>query len=212
MVTPQSEAILLAGATGAAAPWGYIASDLIEQGFGVANVNASQDFSLALGAEYVNLLFSQYRGGTNLTRNVIDASGIGDSFGADGLCNETQWGLRTGQVYDRTWRWRQLRDRNQWGQFLNNITQSSSPSFGGPVISTTNFQAPSSTLIDFLSNGLPGDTGTELGSLLNCNLTGSLTKLVSGAAVNLAGAANASYLAIMGRRLFGDLSKYQAIS
>lgn len=207
MVTAQSEAILqkIPGPDGT----GYIQWDLIEQPFAVANLAAEQKFPLALGAAYINLLCSQYLGGTNVTRNPIDASGIGDTV-AHGFGNETLWRMETGLVPDRFWTWKGQALKNQMASPRNNVTQSSSPFFGGPVMTNTNFQSPSCVLFDFLRGGVTNDPGSELGSVLDCNLSGSLKKEIIGACATAA--TNPSSLNVMGRRFFNDLSAWQNLS
>jgi hypothetical protein len=65
-------------------------------------------------------------------------------------------------------------------------------------------------LLDFLRDGISGDPGVELGSLLNCNLSGSLKKQLVGTCATVA--TNPSQISILGRRIFGDTSPWQAIS
>lgn len=206
-VTAESELVLKNSAP--STPWGYIDWDLIEQQFPVQSLTSEQKFPLALGAAYANLLISQYQGGANITKNVIDSSGIGDTT-AHGLGAESLWRLETALVPDRFWTSKGLRNKAAWSQVKNVLSQTSSPSFGGPVLGSTNFTAPSVGLIDFLRDGISGDPATELGSVLDCNLTGSLRKEIIVACATWA--TNASTLAVMGRRLFGDLSQWQKIS
>lgn len=207
-VTAASEAIL--AKTQTTNPWGYLDWDLIEQDFPVAAVaNTEQKFDLALGASYINYLVSQYRGGTNVTRNVVDNIGIGDTV-ANGLGNEDLWRTETSLVVDRQWRWRDLLVRNQMSQAQNNITQASSPSFSGPILAGTNFQAASSVFQDLLRDGIDGDSGNELGSVLNCNLSQSQKKQLIGKCAAVA--TNPSQICVMGRRFFGDLSPWQNLS
>lgn len=211
--TPASEAVLQQFAQknpNSVDQWGYVRWDLIQQDFAPASTNAPQKFPLALGASYLNMLVSQYLGGANITKNVLDSSGIGDTV-AHGFGNETVWDFETAQVPDFQFRWRDIMARNQLMGVKNNITQSSSPGFGGGVISGTNFQAASVVLFDFLRDAEAGaGAGNELGSVLNCNLSGSLKKELVGTLATWA--TNGHQLSLMGRRLFGDLSPWQALA
>jgi hypothetical protein len=73
----------------------------------------------------------------------------------------------------------------------------------------TNYRSGTSALIDFLTDGCSGDGGNELGSLLDCNTPANngLKMEVIGTPASVA--TNPSQLFIMGRRLFGDISRWQ---
>lgn len=211
VVTPQSEGILqkmVASNPNSVDAFGYVRWDLLEQPFAVAATANEQKFDLALGAAYINLLFSHYLGGANMTRNVVDNAGIGDTV-AHGFGAEDLWRLETAQVADMQWRWRDLMTFNDISQERNNLSQTSSPGFGGAALASTNFQAASSTMIDFLRDGNNSDTGIELGSVLDCNLNASLKKQLIGKCAIVA--TNPSQISVMGRRIFGDLSPWQSI-
>ena len=92
----------------------------------------------------------------------------------------------------------------------NTITQSSSPMFGGGVLTNTNFQAAASTMLDFLGDGTSQDSNDELGSLLNCNLSSTLKMEFIGQPASVA--TNGSTIYVMGRRHFGDLSRWKTVS
>jgi hypothetical protein len=83
------------------------------------------------------------------------------------------------------------------------------PSFVQGAAGTANYRAGSSTYLDFLTDGINGGSGNELGSLLDCN-----TPANNGLKMELIGtpasvATNASLIFVTGRRLFGDISRWQ---
>ena len=231
--TAQSEQLLQASAPSDQAGkfrTGYIPFDLLESPFSVApGVGTEQRLALPIPGQYVTLAFRQYLGGAPLTRNVLDASGIGDTT-AHGFGSETRWRLETANVVLREWRWKHLRAINDMTRTapatsimvpvaanafgastpaaamnINGIV----PNFAGAAIASTNFRAASSSILDFLCDGLSDDTGTELGSLLDANTpaTNGLKMEIVGTPYSVA--TNASYLFVIGHRLFGDLARWQ---
>lgn len=233
--TPQSEKTLQATAPAdqpAARRTGYIPFDLIETPMSIApGIGTEQRFPLPIPGQYVSLMFRQYLGGATISRNVIDGTGIGDTV-AHGFGAEQRWRLETGSVVIREWRWKHLRAINDWSRpqhslggnlyasatnppgALANVSSffNTAPDFGGPPIATTNFRAASSTMHSFLLDGLSSDTGTELGSLLDCNtpFNNGLKMEVIGTPASVA--TNASYLFLLGHRFFGDLSRWTRFS
>jgi hypothetical protein len=226
--TPESERLLLDTAPLDQAgefKTGYIPFDLVETPYGIP-LGSAAEFRAALPVpgNYLSLLMRQYLGGATYSRNVIDNSGIGDTV-AHGFGSETLWRLETGQSVLRQWKWKHLRANNDWsraqvGNPQNVFVAAASagaittglnvnPNFGGPLIAATNFRAASSTLHNFLLDGMSGDTGTELGSLLDCNslAKNSLKMELVGTPASVA--TNASYLYVVGHRLFGDISRWQ---
>jgi len=213
--TPQSEKLLQATAPKdqpANRRTGYIPFDLIESPFSVGvGVTSEQRFALPIPGQYVSLLFRQYLGAATMTKSVIDNSGIGDTV-AHGFGSESRWRLETGSVVLREWRWKHLMAMNDWSRTANSSNQTYSPNFGYPVLTNTGFRSASSTMLNFLLDGLSGDTGTELGSLLDCNtpFNNGLKMEVIGQPV--AAATNAHQFNIVGHRLFGDLSRWSTFS
>ena len=212
--TQQSEAFLAADGKrrGLTNPSGYINFDLIETPFSVApGIGTEQRFPLPIPGEYANLMFRHYLGGTNITRKEIDNGATGTSFG-----NEGRWRLETGSVVQREWRWKQLRQLCE----LSKPGTLAIPSTGtlttgvvaGKFGSGQGFGYANSVMHNFLTDGLSGDNGTELGSLLDCNAPAA-----SGLKMEIIGtpasvATNASYLYVMGRRYFGNLSGWSAFA
>jgi hypothetical protein len=218
-------------ATAGTNPSGYYDWDLLETPFGVApGISSEQRFPLPVPGAYTEIMMRQYLGGANITRQPLDYTGVGISTGT-GFGAEQRWRLETGGVVLREWRWNHLREVNDFskpstsGVITGTLTLSSgtvstynlvespgiigtpTPFYGTNTI--TNFRPPTSCHINFLSDGLTGDTGIELGSVLDCNTPANtgLKMEIIGTPANVA--TNASTLAVMGRRLYGDLSRWQ---
>lgn len=222
VVTAASEKLLQS--TAGTNPNGYIDWDDIETTYAIPLGSSAQyRAALPIPGQYANLIMRQYRGGSPLNRNVIDTSGIGDNV-TDGFGSETDWNIQTGQVIIRDWRWKHLRQMNELSRpttVINSLVTPSSGTtgsnvnyglLGGPLIPSTNFRAASSTKLDFLGDGLTGDSGIELGSLLDCN-----TPANNGLKMEIVGmpasvSTNSSYLFVNGRRYFGDLTRWQKFS
>ena len=194
---------------------GFIPMDLIETPFSVSTASAGEVFyDLPLGGNYLNLLFRQYLGanGGAITRNVLDQTGIGTTVGT-GLGAESRWGLVSGQVTLEEWRWRDLQDVDDFTSYPGYNTSANTywadPS--GAVAANTAWQPAASTLLDFLSDGQ--DTVNELGSALDCNIPANsgLKMQLHGYITSQSGFTVPSSIYVIGHRLFGDLSGYQAI-
>ncbi len=192
---------------------GYINFDLLEQPWNIApglgGTSVPQRFPLALNGEYTEFCYMHYLGGANITRSVIDASGAGDTV-AHGFGSESIWQLQTAQVPIRTWKWHQLQFQSDRRNPRTRANQTYAPNFGGPVFANTNFQPGSSTVDNFLDDGVNTDDCNELGSLVDANLQGTLKLELVGYVANVA--TNGTTLYVMGRRLFGDLGRWQAVS
>jgi hypothetical protein len=224
--TAASESVLQKSA--GSNPNGYIDWDLIETPFGIApGLSGEQRFPLPIPGAYTDLVFRQYLGGSPVTRSPIDASGIGNTV-ALGFGAETRWRLESGLVVIREWRWKHLRALNDFSSpFMpvefaetlssgtltryslqtGNIGAGAQMAMSGGVV--TNFRSAVSSCFNFLSDGLSGDNCIELGSVLDCN-----TPANNGLKMELIGsvasvATNGSQLSVIGRRLFGNLSRWQ---
>lgn len=180
----------------------FIPFDLIETPFSVAvGVAGENRFPIPLPGHYAGLLLRSYKGGATVTRDELSETTTAGS--------ESRWRLETGSTVVREFRMKHLQAINQFSQALNSATQASSPSFLGALAANTQYQAPGSVYLDFLTDGL--NDANELGSLLDCNLptTSGLKMELIGSVASVA--TNASTLYIGGHRYFGDLSKYQAL-
>lgn len=225
--TAGSEKLLRS--TAGSNPTGYIDFDLIETPFAVPLGQANEiRFAVPTPGNYTGMVFRQYLGGATLTRkNPVD-SNAGDSV-AHNFGIENLWRLETGLVVVRQWSWAVLRTINDWTRtgtapFLSPLTpfvaasSAGSPTSALQVIpanfpvsrqaSTAYFRAGTSTYLDFLGDGT-GDTGNELGSLLDCN-----TPANNGLKMELIGtpasvATNQSVIYMLGHRLLGDISRWQ---
>ena len=149
----------------------------------------------------MGLLFRQYKGGTTITRDVLDAVVT--------IGSESRWRLESGLAVLTEWKWKHLQTDNDYSRVANGISQTSSPNFSGAVAANTSYQPAASCMLDFLTDGL--DSANELGSLLDCNVApnAGLKMEVIGPVVSVA--TNASTLYIGGHRLFGDLTKWQSV-
>lgn len=225
-VTPGSEKTLQQSAS--TNPNGYFDWDLIETPFIVPlGSGAPIRLALPLPGSYSNLMMRHYLGGATMTRKEIDNGATGSSFG-----NENLWDIETAANAIRQWRWQDLRYLAEMSQVIVPVginglfgsTASGSytggtslaampnmllPMAGGSIANGTGFRYANSTWLDFLTDGQGEDVARELGSVLDCNTpanTGLKMEIV-GSPTNVA--TNASQLNIMGRRIFGDLSKWQ---
>ncbi len=222
--TAQSEAAIAQVPT--TNPWGYIDSDLIETPFAVPLGSGAQvRIALPIPGSYLDLLFRHYLGGSTISRAEIDNGAAGTAFG-----NEGQWFLQSGNVNTRDWAWQDMRIEAEMNDTMPAIVfpklfvaatsagspttnlQSVNPFYGqagGPALTTQGFRPATTCFFDFLSDGLSSDMAKELGSVLDCNFpsTSGLKMEVIGTPASVS--TNASYLFLMGRRLFGDLSAWQ---
>jgi hypothetical protein len=222
--TQASEAAIAAVPT--TNPWGYIDFDLIETPYAVPVGSGAQvRIALPIPGSYTDLLFRHYLGGSTVSRAEIDSGAAGTSFG-----NEGQWFLQSGNVNVRDWAWQDLRIEAEMNDVMPALilpgvyvaaTSAGSPTTllstkppfygqaGGTFPTTQGYRAATTCFFDFLSDGLSSDMAKELGSVLDCNFpsTSGLKMEVVGTPTSVS--TNASYLYLMGRRLFGDLSAWQ---
>lgn len=206
-------------------PYGYIDFDIIETPYSIApGIGTEQRFALPIPGNYIALTCRQYLGGAAISRNVIDNSGIGSTTGT-GFGAESLWRLESGQIVIRNWKWKHLRTINDYSRpqvgngFAAFVAAASAgsptsalninPNFPDVRIASTNFRSAGSTQLNFLTDGLSGDSGNELGSLLDCNTPNNngLKMELIGTPANVA--TNASYLYVVGHRLFGGIGRWQ---
>lgn len=235
--TIQSEAFLRS--TAGTNPSGYIDWDMLETPFVLPLGSATEvRLPIPVPGNYINLLFRQYKGGAALSRIVPVDVDVGDSM-ANNNGNETRWRIETGGTVLREWRWKHLRTINDMSRPVNVLAGISpkqttpTPTGAGfvavasagavtnqlsnqmanfpdtPQAATANYRAGTTAMIDFLNDGFSGDTGNELGSLLDCN-----TPATNGLKMELIGtpasvATNPSVIYVMGHRLFGDIARWQ---
>lgn len=208
----------------------FIQQDIVES---VNSVGASQtDQELRVNvptpAQYASILFYHLQGNANLTPADISANTT--------IGQETEWQLISGEVATRSWRMKDYQIRNDYSRpafpaavFNPNIPTAASPKqqtsattinnttnlfvpsaqFGGALSTGYNVQNPYSIFLDFLSDGI--NDAEELGSLLDCNLPAR-----QGLKMEIVGrittpANQASQANIVGRRFFGDLSRWQTV-
>jgi len=184
---------------------GYIPCDLMEQALTLpaSTTNGEARAQIATPGQYLNLFFRQYLGGASVVaRDVVDAVGT--------VGSETRWRLESGGSVLREWRWKHLQIINDFSRVANHVNQTYAPNFAGALAAaTTLYQPASSTMLDFLTDGL--NDANELGSLLDCNLpaqSGLKMELIGNYTT---GATAGSAINFGGHRLFGDLSRWQAL-
>jgi hypothetical protein len=207
MPTGFSDQIVKAG--------GFIPFDLVETPIAVPlSTAAEQRFSVPTPGSYMNLLFRHYLGGSTVTRAPIDSP----TFGSEG-----RWRLETGGSVIREWRWKHLQIINDFSnarQAQRTANVDASPAqyakitdflggLPGSVAANTSFKPAAACLLEFLSDGL--DSANELGSVLDANLPTQSGLKVEVIGTPASVGTNASVLYIGGHRLFGDLSKWQAV-
>jgi hypothetical protein len=226
--TVDSEKLL--ASTAGSNPSGYIDWDLIETPYAVPlGTNGEFRCALPVPGNYIDLLFRQYKGGTNYSRTVPIDNDVGDTI-AHNLGLETKWTLETGKTIVREWTWKHLRILNEFTKpqtalWVSPLTpfvagaSAGSPTSAllaypanfptSPQSATANFRAGTSTMLSFLTDGITGDSGNELGSLLDCNTPANngLKMEVVGKPASVATCPSLLY--IMGRRFFGDISLWQ---
>lgn len=191
-------------------PNGYIDWDLIETPFNVApGVGSEQRFALPIPGSYLNLLFRHYLGGANISRKEIDNGATGSAFGT-----ENRWRLESGLVVVREWNWKHLRAEAEFSDALISLVPSSGTitagiPAGGVFPAGQGFAYANSAYMNFLTDGVTENIADELGSVLDCNTPANtgLKMEVIGTPTNVA--TNGSTLAVTGRRLFGDLRRWQ---
>ena len=198
-------------------PNGYIDFDLIETAFAVPLGTSSEArFALPIPGQYANLLFRHYLGGAATTRKEIDSGG---TFGS-----ENRWRLESGSVVIRDWIWKHVRVLNEMNgvRFPVLTLAGAQPLIGdmskdgvaanGSFPSGIGYPYASSVMLNFLIADLCGDNATELGSLLDCNTPANNGLKMEVIGTPASAATTASYLYVMGRRYFGDLSKWQVFA
>lgn len=206
-----------------AAGGGYLSYDYIETPFSMPLGTAAETkLDLPLPGQYSGLVFRQYLGGTNMSRNVIDATGIGDTF-ANGAGAEQRWRLESALNVIREWTWPSLQSINDESRPLSAIITNPGVTITGstlatqtvangglleaPVLAGTNKRPASLTKIDFLSAGLNNESGTELGSLLDCDTPNSNGRKMQIIGNPASVATNASFLYVVGHRFIDPTGK-----
>lgn len=189
---------------------GFINFDLLETPYALPIGQAGEvRLDIPSPGSYLCMALRQYLGGATITRNPVDQTGKGDTV-ANGFAAETRWRIESGGVVDHEWRWRHLRNLNDYSRPLNSVVQASSPRIGGIVAANTSFSPASSIMLDFIDDGVPGGSVNELGSVLDLNIparSGLKMQFIG----NIASVAtNASQIFMVAHRLYGDLSKWQA--
>jgi len=203
------------------------------------NSGAEQRFALPVPGNYMDLLFRQYKGGSAIDRTKHVDTDVGDSIANNlGLETRWRLETGGVTVSEWRWKHlRTINDFTRPGcptAPLFTVTPTLPLPNGGAFVAiasagsstialsnqptnfpsamqaaTANYRAGTSAYLDFLTDGCSGDTGNELGSLLDCN-----TPANNGLKMELVGtpasvSSNASVIYTMGRRLFGDISRWQ---
>lgn len=217
--TLNSEALIRS--TSGSNPNGYIDFDLIETNF-TPTLSSAQEFRMPVPVpgNYLNQCWRFYRGnsvasgssGANVFRAPIDGDATNTGGSTEKLFGiEPIWRLETGLQVIRNWRWQNIRAINDCTRVLDNIADNatSGNSAAPDYIPASTLVLPGSALLDFLSDGVTGDTGNELGSVLDCNTPGNngLKMEVIGTPSNVT--VNPHQVFCVGHRLFGDISKWQ---
>ena len=216
--TVQSENALMATgkAAGLSNPWGYIDWDRLETPYAIAlGTSKETAFDLPIPGAYTELLFRHYLGGSTLTRAAIDQS---DAPGTVIPGLEPRWRIETQSFVEQEWRWKHLRSFSEMNKptpaILNTITATAYAGglylgqFNGGLVGG-NFRSSASVGLDFLTDGLSGDNGTELGSLLDTNKASAANAKMQVIGTPASVSSNASYLFIMGTRIFGNIAGLQ---
>lgn len=215
---------------------GFIGFDILETPNTFApGVSGEQRLAIPITGSYMNLCCRQYLGGAAIVRDVIDQT---TTQGAESRWRLESGGV---VLRDWRWKFLQtLNDFSRpalvsqvptvgtgfiaatsGGAVTTALTNATSgvvpqsqflANFGGAVASATHYQPASSTLLDFLTDGLGAEGANELGSVLDCNIPAN-----SGLKMEIIGpvasvATYGSTLYIGGHRLYGDLSRWQAQS
>ena len=213
-------------------PWNwFVRSDIQETIFpiSVSQTNSEQRFAIPQPGQYSGLTIYMEKGNSTLTIDDISANTT--------VGQETLWRIESGGSVLRAWRNKILQARNDssravqpLSEFNLNVLTAASPklvtsatavvsatavevmgaNFGGPGGTGLATQAPASIFHDFLTDGVTDSD--ELGSLLDCNaptLSGLKMEIVG----NVTTPANqASNFKVVGRRSFGDLSRWQSVA
>lgn len=203
---------------------GFINWDLLESPNSPAAslTNQLTKFLIPTPGSYTGLLLHMLKGGATLTP--------GDLSGSTTIGSETEWQLKgAGKDIIDSWRMKYLRIINDTSRApggpayeLNataayiQATASNGvagvPTFGGPLSAGFAIQEPSSVFLDFCSDGLTDVR--ELGSLFNTKLYAdkNLEVAIYGQITTSATTTQPNSINIVGRRLFGDLSTFQALT
>jgi len=180
---------------------GYIPFDLIEQPYSIGvGISGEQRINIPSPGSYLNLNLRSYKGGSTVTRDVIDA--------VTTLGSETKWTLTSGGVTEQEFRFKHIQTANEFSRPINAISNTSSPVIGGAVAANTAFRPASSIMLDFMGDGL--NDANELGSTLDLNLpqkSGLKMELVGSVS---SASTNGHVLFVGGHRLYGDLTRWQS--
>jgi len=199
-----------------------------------------QRLAIATPGNYINGLVRQYKGGAALTRNKTIDVDVGDTIANNlGLETKWRLETGGTVVKEFRWKHlRFMNDQTRPATPLTALTavaptlptptnqgfvaiaSAGSPTIqlsnqainfpGGMQAATANYRAATSVMLNFITDGVSGEVGNELGSLLDCN-----TPANNGLKMELIGtpasvATNPSVLFWCGHRLFGDIRKFQA--
>lgn len=216
-ITPaQSDEIIADG--------GFLTYDLMENvsAVPVGYAGPEYKFPIAQAGSYLGVMLRTYRGGASVTRDVIDKT---TTFGS-----EQRWRIERGGNVLTEFCMHHQQEINDWSGVSNCLTANSAaatgtfaaptsagsptvrfdlPNFGGYVAANTLFQPASSVLLDFLSDGLGAEGANEFGSVLNCNVVPGQKVELIGEVANVA--TNSSLIYMGGHRIYGDLSRWQAL-
>jgi hypothetical protein len=182
---------------------GFMRYDLLETPFVVpVGVSGEKDFDIPTPGHYLGLLLRHYKGANPVTRNDISQTVTAGS--------ETLWSLRVGKRDRLRFRMKTLAIINDESRAKNNVSQTGSPSFSGPLATNTQYQDCSSVYIDFMNDGL-GQVN-ELGGALDCYTPEEKSQLVQLHGFVSAPATNAHTLYIGGHRILErDIERWKAI-
>lgn len=207
----------------------FIPSDIVESQNALAAGQTDQELRINVPTpgQYSSLLLYTMAGSASgaYIRSDISASAT--------VGSETEWKIESGGIGSRNWRMKVQQLINDWSRptfpasmfNLNVITLNAaktastaavnttanssvaSPQFGGALSTGYGIQNPNSIFHDFLSDGI--NDAEELGSLLDCNLParqGLKMEIVSRVTTPATFPSQAN---IVGRRFYGDLSRWQ---
>ena len=210
--TVQSESVLAATGkqAGLTNPWGYIDWDRLETPYSVAlGTSKETSFDLPIPGAYTELLCRHYLGGNTLTRAAIDGSDAPGTI-IPGL--EPRWRIETQSFVEQEWRWKHLRSFTEMQRTLPAVIPSTGTiyqgQFNGGLVGG-NFRSSASVGLDFLTDGLSGDNGTELGSVLDTNKASAANAKMQIIGTPASVTTNSSYLFVMGTRIFGNIAGLQ---
>jgi hypothetical protein len=210
---------------GIVASGGYVLQDLVETQFTIGTgISGTQRWTVPPPGQYTGLLLRHYLGGSTVTRG--DISERPES--ASNFATESRWTLESAGDIKREWRNKHLQTLNEYSQANRGMRIGpnflAATSAGSPTISidpfpvlgalppaaTIGWRDAASVFLDFFSDGLGAD-GADLGSLLDTNLPNQSGLKVEIVAPVASVATNGSTLAVVGHRLYGDISKFQPL-